>query len=92
MVPKFKCLQQFVKGELDGPSLMYHESGIMMRVVEQSKLVIFILHDFLICQKNGELEVGKVMQNIYVDCFIDKDWIPVAPAFSLEPRGKKAFD
>ena len=78
-----------MKGELDGLSRMYHESGIMMRVFEQSKLVIFILHDFLICQQNEELEVGKVMQNIYVDYFIDNDWIPVAPAFSIERRGEE---
>ena len=44
-----------MKGELDELNLMYDETEIMMRVVEQSKLLIFI----------------------------DNDWIPVTPTFSI---------
>ena len=72
-----------MKGELYVLSLMYHESEIMMLFVEQSKLPIFILYDCLICQQDEELEVGKVMQNIYVNYCIENGWTHVAPAFSI---------
>ena len=36
-----------MKGELDELNLMYDESEIMMRVVEQSKLLIFIDNDWI---------------------------------------------
>jgi hypothetical protein len=76
-----------VLSKLDGLSLMYHESEIMIRVVEQSKLPIFILHDCLICQQGEELEVGKMMQDVYADYCIEHGWTPVAPAFSIERKG-----
>ena len=47
IVPKFKFLQKLVKGELDELNLMYDETEIMMRVVEQSKLLIFIDNDWI---------------------------------------------
>ena len=87
IAPKFKCLQHLEKGKLDGLSLMYHESEIMMRVVEQSKLPIFILHDCLICQQGEELEVGKMMQDVYAAYCTEHGWTPVAPAFSIERKG-----
>lgn len=87
IAPKFKCLRYLEKGKLDGLSLMYHESEIMMRVVEQSKLPIFILHDCLICQQGEELDVGKMMQDVYADYCKEQGWTPVAPAFSIERKG-----
>ena len=87
IAPKFKCLQHLEKGKLDGLSLMFHESEIMMRVVEQSKLPIFILHDCLICQQGEELDVGKMMQDVYSDYCKEQGWTPVAPAFSIERKG-----
>ena len=87
IAPKFKCLQHLEKGKLDGLGLMYHESEIMMRVVEQSKLPIFILHDCLICQQGEELDVGKMMQDVYADYCTEQGWTPVAPAFSIERKG-----
>ena len=89
IAPKFKCLKHLEKGKLDGLSLMYHESEIMMRVVERSKLPIFILHDCLICQQGEELEVGKMMQDVYADYCTEHGWTPVAPAFSIERRGEE---
>ena len=87
IAPKFKCLQHLEKGKLDGLGLMFHESEIMMRVVEQSKLPIFILHDCLICQQGEELDVGKMMQDVYSDYCKEQGWTPVAPAFSIERKG-----
>lgn len=87
IAPKFKCLQYLEKGKLDGLSLMYHESEIMMRVVEHTELPIFILHDCLICQHDEELEVGKLMQDVYADYCKEQGWTPVAPAFSIERKG-----
>jgi len=87
IAPKFKCLQHLEKGKLDGLSLMFHESEIMMRVVEQSKLPIFILHDCLICQQGEELDVGKMMQDVYSNYCKEQGWTPVAPAFSIERKG-----
>ena len=89
IAPKFKCLQHLEKGKLDGLSLMYHESEIMMRVVERSKLPIFILHDCLICQQGEELDVGKMMQDVYADYCAEQGWTPVAPAFSIERKNEE---
>jgi len=87
IAPKFKCLQYLEKGKLDGLSLMYHESEIMMRVVEHSKIPIFILHDCLICKQGEELDVGKMMQDVYANYCKEHGWTPVAPAFSIERKG-----
>jgi len=58
-------------------------------VVEQSKLPIFILHDCLICQQGEELDVGKMMQDVYADHCTEQGWTPIAPAFSIERKGGK---
>ena len=87
ITPKFKCLHYLEKGKLDGLSLMYHESEIMMRVVEHSKIPIFILHDCLICKQGEELDVGKMMQDVYANYCKEHGWTPVAPAFSIERKG-----
>lgn len=84
IAPKFECLKSLKKGELDSLTLAYHESEIMMRVVEKSKLPIFILHDCLICQKSEALDVGKLMQAEYINYCKQKGWKPVAPAYSID--------
>ena len=84
IAPKFECLKSLKKGELDSLTLAYHESEIMMRVVEKSKLPIFILHDCLICQKSEALDVGKLMQAEYINYCKERGWKPVAPAYSID--------
>ncbi len=59
IAPRFKCLQMLKKGEMDSLTLAYHESEIMLRVVERLKTPIYILHECLICQQLEALEVGK---------------------------------
>ena len=77
------------KGVLDALTLAYHESEIMMRVVEQTHLPVFILHDCLICQKDEELVVGNLMQDVYVKYCHEQGWTPVAPAYSIERKGSE---
>lgn len=88
IAPKFTCLQSLKKGELDSLTLAYHESEIMMRVVEELRLPVFILHDCLICQQSHELEVGKALQTIYINYCKERGWTPVAPAFSIARNGE----
>ena len=88
IAPKFECLQSLKKGELDSLTLAYHESEIMMRVIERSKVPIFILHDCLICQKSEALDVGKAMQMEYIAYCKEQNWKPVAPAFSIDVKAK----
>lgn len=87
ITPKFTCLQSLEKGGLDALTLAFHESEIMMRVVEQSPLPVFILHDCLICQKDDELVVGNLMQDVYAKYCIEQGWTPVAPAYTIERKG-----
>ena len=61
----------------------------MMRVVEQTHLPVFILHDCLICQKDEELVVGNLMQDVYVKYCHEQGWTPVAPAYSIERNGSE---
>jgi hypothetical protein len=88
IAPKFKCLQILKKGELDSLTLAFHESEIMMRVVERLRIPVFILHDCLICQQSYESEVGKELQDIYIKYCLEQGWQPIAPAFSVARRGK----
>lgn len=87
IAPKFTCLKSLKKGVLDALTLAYHESEIMMRVVEQSSLPVFILHDCLICQKDEELVIGNLMQDVYAKYCIEQGWTPIAPAYSIERKG-----
>lgn len=89
IAPKFTCLQSLKKGVLDALTLAYHESEIMMRVVEQTHLPVFILHDCLICQKDEELVVGNLMQDVYVKYCHEQGWTPVVPAYSIERNGSE---
>ena len=91
IAPKFKCLQSLKKGELDSLTLAYHESEIMMRVVERSEIPIFILHDCLICQQSEALDVGKAMQAEYIAYCKEQSWTPVAPAYSIDVKGKETL-
>jgi hypothetical protein len=88
IAPKFECLKILKKGELDSLTLAFHESEIMMRVVERLRIPVFILHDCLICQRSFELEVGKELQYIYINYCQEQGWKPVAPAFSVARSGK----
>ena len=91
IAPKFKCLLSLKKGELDSLTLAYHESEIMMRVVERSEIPIFILHDCLICQQSEALDVGKAMQAEYIAYCKEQSWTPVAPAYSIDVKGKETL-
>ncbi len=51
---------------MDSLTLAYHESEIMLRVVERLKTLIYILHECLICQQLEALEVGKELSLEYI--------------------------
>ena len=88
IVTKFKCLQSLKKGELNSLTLAYHESEIIMRVIEKSKVPIFILHDCLICQQSEALDVGKEMQTEYIAYSKEQNWKLIVPAFHIDVKGK----
>ena len=48
ILPKFECLRSLKKGVLDSEALAYHETEILMRVVERLNRPIFILHDCML--------------------------------------------
>ena len=76
---------------MDSLSLAYHESEIMLRVVERQRTPIYILHDCLICQQQEALEVGKELQFEYIRYCQEQGWTPLAPAFSIERLGKNKY-
>ena len=88
ILPKFECLRSLKKGVLDSEALAYHETEILMRVVERLNRPIFILHDCLICKAEEALEVGKEMQKEFVQYCVEMDWRPISPAFTIERDGK----
>ena len=88
ILPKFECLRSLKKGVLDSEALAYHETEILMRVVERLNRPIFILHDCLICKADEALEVGKEVQKEFVQYCIEMDWRPISPAFTIERDGK----
>lgn len=87
ITPKFKCLQILKKGQMDSLTLTFHESEIMMRVCEKLSTPTFILHDCLICIQTEALDVGKAMQETYIEYCKEQGWTPIAPAFSIERDG-----
>lgn len=91
ITPKFKSLQILKKGEMDSLTLAYHESEIMMRVIERLRTPVFILHDCLICQQDEALEVGKEIQIQYLNYCREQSWKQVAPAFTIDGNGKETF-
>ena len=88
ILPKFECLGSLKKGVLDSETLAYHETEILMRVIERLNRPIFILHDCLICKAEEALEVGKEVQKEFVQYCIEMDWRPISPAFTIERDGK----
>ena len=88
ILPKFECLRSLKKGVLDSEALAYHETEILMRVVERLNRPIFILHDCLICKAEEALEVGKEIQKEFVQYCVENDWLPISPAFTIERDGK----
>ena len=88
ILPKFECLRSLKKGVLDSEALAYHETEILMRVVERLNRPIFILHDCLICKADEALEVGKEVQKEFVQYCIEMDWRPISPAFTIERDGR----
>ena len=88
ILPKFECLGSLKKCVLDSETLAYHETEILMRVVERLNRPIFILHDCLICKADEALEVGKEVQKEFVQYCIEMDWRPISPAFTIERDGK----
>lgn len=91
IIPAYKCLQSLHKTEMYSETLAMHEVEIMMRLVERLQKPIFILHDCLICQQDDALDVGKELQKQYVSYCREKDWTPIAPAFSIERDGKEKY-
>ena len=88
ILPKFECLRSLKKGVLDSEALAYHETEILMRVIERLNKPIFILHDCLICKAEEALEVGKEMQKEFVQYCVENNWRPISPAFTIERDGK----
>ena len=88
ILPKFECLRSLKKGVLDSEALAYHQTEILLRVVERLNRPIFILHDCLICKAEEALEVGKEIQKEFVQYCVENDWLPISPAFTIERDGK----
>jgi len=88
LMRKFGFLRSLKKGVLDSEALAYHETEILMRVVERLNRPIFILHDCLICKADEALEVGKEVQKEFVQYCIEMDWRPISPAFTIERDGR----
>jgi len=88
ILPKFECLRSLKKGVLDSEALAYHETEILMRVVERLNRPIFILHDCLICKADEAFEVGKEVQKEFVQYCVENDWRPISPAFTIERDGR----
>ena len=76
---------------MDSLTLAYHESEIMLRVVERLKTPIYILHECLICQQLEALEVGKELSLEYIRYCQEQGWTPVAPALSIEGSGREKY-
>ena len=80
----YECLSVLKKGELYSETLAWHETEIMMRLVELLQQPIFILHDCLICQKDTALDVGKALQKQFTSYCKEQGWTSIKPAFSIE--------
>ena len=89
IIPAYKCLQSLHKTDLYSETLAMHEVEVMMRLVERLRKPIFILHDCLICQQDDALDVGKELQDQFLDYCFEKGWTLIEPAFSIEMEGKE---
>lgn len=87
--PTFPCLKLLKKGVTDSQSLAYHESEIMLLVVEKLSVPVYILHDCLICRAKDSGLVGSTLQEVFSSYCKDKGWAVVVPAYTIEQAGKE---
>lgn len=88
VVPTYQCLEVLRKKgterEFYSENLAWHETNIMMRVVETLQQPIFILHDCLICKRDAAREVGLALQDTFKSYCREQGWTTIKPAFSIE--------
>ena len=88
IIPAYECLDTLWKRgaprEFYSEHLAWHESEIMMRVVETLQQPIFILHDCLICQRDTAKDVGLALQETFLSYCHENGWTPTKPAFTIE--------
>jgi hypothetical protein len=87
--PAFPCLKLLKKGVTDALSLAYHESEIMLLVVEKLNVPVYILHDCLICRAEDSDLVGNTLQDVFSSYCQEKDWAVLVPAYTIEQSGKE---
>jgi hypothetical protein len=86
--PKFPCLKLLKKGVTDALLLAYHESEIMLLVVEKLNVPVYILHDCLICRAEDSDLVGNTLQDVFSSYCQEKDWAVLVPAYTIDQSGK----
>ena len=84
VLPAFPCLKLLKKGVLDALALAYHESEIMLRVVEGLDVPAYILHDCLICRAVDSDLVGSKLQEVFSSYCRENGWAVVLPAYTIE--------
>lgn len=84
VLPAFPCLKLLKKGVLDALALAYHESEIMLRVVEELDVPAYILHDCLICRAVDSDLVGSKLQEVFSSYCRENGWAVVLPAYTIE--------
>ena len=84
VLPTFPCLKLLKKGVMDALSLAYHESEIMLRVVEKLNVPVYILHDCLICRAEDSSLVGQTLQDVFSSYCRENGWAVVLPAYTIE--------
>lgn len=82
--PTFPCLKLLEKGNTDSQSLAYHESEIMLRVVEKLHVPAYILHDCLICRAEDAALVGQTLQDVFSSYCRENGWAVLVPAYTIE--------
>ena len=94
IMDQLPCLKSLTKYKeeastpaLDSLTLAYHETEIMMRVVEKLQQPIFILHDCLICKRDDAIAVGSLLQQVYIDYSREMGWAPISLAYTIDIDG-----
>lgn len=87
--PTFPCLKLLKKGVTDSLSLAYHESEIMLKVVERLSEPVYILHDCLICRAEDSDMVGRTLQDMFSSYCRENGWSVLEPAYTIEQDGKE---
>ncbi|MBQ1203664.1 MAG: hypothetical protein IIX61_07690 [Loktanella sp.] len=82
--PAFPCLKLLKKGVTDALSLAFHESEIMLRVVEALDVPVYILHDCLICRAADARLVGDTLQDVFSSYCRENGWSVLHPAYTVE--------